>query len=339
MGKRDYYDVLGVPRHAGPQEVRAAFRRLARRYSPDVNFWDMRATELFEEISEAYGVLGDPTARALYDRLGHRVFEPMGQWQGEHRARGDDIHYPIEIDLDDALRGVSAIVDVTRHERCAACHGTGRTEGPQRPASCPVCNGAPLQVAVRRGIPVMGPCPNCGGSGRDLPRPCPACRGRATVAGHARVGVRIPPGVDTGSEIRVHGEGHAAPVPGERGDLVVIARVRPHGFFIRKGDNLYCEVPVTVPEAALGARIQIPTPDGPAVLTLPAGTQSGRVFRLRGRGCPRLDRDGRGDLFVTTHVMIPCNADSTLEEVLRALQRLLPANPRAELWSRAGGQR
>jgi len=151
--------------------------------------------------------------------------------------------------------------------------------------------------------------------------------------------VEIPAGVDTGSQIRIPGAGHAAPPPGRRGDLVVITRVRPHPFFTRKGDHLHCEVPVTVPEAALGARIAVPTPDGPVVLTLPAGTQNGQVFRIRGRGCPRLDRDGRGDLLVTIRVTIPRNADSTLEEVLRTLQRLWPEDPRAELWSQRGGER
>jgi len=145
--------------------------------------------------------------------------------------------------------------------------------------------------------------------------------------------VAIPAGVDTGAQIRVPGEGHAARAPGRRGDLLVMARVRPHPFFTRKGDNLHCEVPLTVPEAALGARIQVPTLDGPAVVTVPAGTQGGQVFRLRGKGCPRLDRDGRGDLFVTARVVIPRNADSTLESVLRALERLWPEDPRATLWS------
>jgi DnaJ-class molecular chaperone len=145
--------------------------------------------------------------------------------------------------------------------------------------------------------------------------------------------VEIPPGVDTGAQIRVPGEGHATRAPGRRGDLVVMARVQPHPFFTRKGDNVYCEVPITVPEAALGARIHIPTPHGPVAVTIPTGTQSGHVLRIRGKGCPRLDRRGYGDLFVSTRVTIPRNADSTLEQVLRALERLLPENPRAQLWS------
>ena len=151
--------------------------------------------------------------------------------------------------------------------------------------------------------------------------------------------IEIPPGVDTGAQIRVPNEGHAPPGRGRRGDLIVIARVRPHAFFTRKGDNLYCEVPVTITEAALGARIQVPAPDGPATMRLPPGTQSGQVFRLRGRGCPRIHQDGRGDLFVAVRVTIPRNADSTLEGVFRALERLLPEDPRAHLWHREAGQR
>jgi DnaJ-class molecular chaperone len=284
--KRDYYDVLGVARDASPAAIRQAFRCLARRYSPDVNVTDQRAPGLFAEIAEAFRVLGDPATRALYDRLGHRAFEPA---RAGAAPPGDDLHATVEVDLPGALRGVQVVVEAGRQERCEACGG-------------------------------------------DRDGGCPACHGRGTVLRHARVPVVIPPGVDTGAQVRVRGEGHAAPGPGPRGDLVVVTRVHPHPFFTRRGDHLCCEVPITVPEAALGARIRIPTPDGPAVLTVPAGTQGGQVFRLRGRGCPRLDRDGRGDLLVATRVVIPRNADSTLEAVLRALERLLPGDPRAELW-------
>ena len=301
MAKRDYYQVLGVSRHATSLELRRAYRRLAREYSPDVNVWAERAAGLFEEITAAYRVLSDPAARVLYDRLGPRAFEGASGGAREPALRGEDLHYPVDLVLEDTLRGVTAILDVTRQEVCPACAGSGRAEG------------------------------------RATDR-CPACGGRETVPQQARVPVGIPPGVDTGAQIRAPGEGHAAPGAGRRGDLVVTTRVRPHPFFTRKGDNLYCEVPITVPEAALGARLQVPTPDGPAVMTVPPGTQSGQVFRIRGRGCPRLHQDGRGDLFVATRVMIPRNADSTLEGVLRALQRLLPEDPRAHLWNRQGAR-
>jgi molecular chaperone DnaJ len=329
MAKRDYYDVLGVSRQASVLEIRRAYRRLARKCSPDVNLWDERASGLFEEITEAYRVLSDAAARVLYDQLGHRAFEPGDAPDG--RERGDDVHYPIEIEFTEALRGVAAVLEVSRQEPCRACAGSGGLDG-RRAARCAACEGRPVRITAPDGVPLAARCQGCGGVGWRLPAPCPACAGRGTLPGRASVAVRIPPGVDTGAQVRVPGEGDAVRAPGARGDLVVSTRVRPHPFFARKGDNLHCEVPMTVPEAALGARIQVPTPDGPATVTVPAGTQSGQTFRLRGKGCPRLDRDGRGDLFVTARVVIPRNADSTLEEVLRALQRLLPEDPRAALW-------
>lgn len=338
MRKRDYYDVLEVPRQATTQGIRRAYRRLARQYSPDINLWDARAAELFDEIAEAYRVLTDPAARALYDRLGHSALKPAVADAEAQASRGEDLHGTIEIEFEEALRGVSATLDVTRQEPCVGCGGTGGAEG-RRATRCPACGGRPVRIVLDRDVPVAARCEACGASGWRLPDPCGACAGRGTLPRRVRIAVEIPPGVDTGAQIRIPGEGHAAPAPGRRGDLVVITRVRPHRFFTRKGDNLYCEVPLTVPEAALGAHIQVPTPDGLTVVTIPAGTQSGQVFRIRGKGCPRLDRDARGDLFVVVRVTIPRNADSTLEEVLRALQRLWPENPRAELWGAFGGER
>jgi molecular chaperone DnaJ len=336
MAKRDYYEVLEVSRQAGGSEIRRAYRRLARQYSPDVNVWDERCPGLFVEIAEAYRVLSNPSARALYDRLGHRAFDTAAAGGEERPPRGEDLHYPIEIDLDQALRGVAATIEVTRREPCPDCRGSGG-QGGDDVVACPACRGRPLRIALQAGdLAAPARCEACAGTGRRLPPACPACGGRGTAPRSARITVHIPPGVDTGAQVRVAEQGHAAPAPGKRGDLVVITRVRAHAFFTRKGDNLYCEVPLTVPEAALGARIPVPTPDGPAALTVPPGTQSGQILRLRGKGCPRLDRDGRGDLFVAVRVTIPRNADTMLESVLRALERLLPEDPRAGLW---GSQR
>ncbi len=335
MKKRDYYEVLGVSRQASAPAIRQAYRRLARQYSPDVNVWDARAGGLFDEIDEAYRVLSDAGARALYDRLGHRAFERGADGSAGAAPRGEDLHYPIEIEFEAALRGVTTALDVSRQEPCAPCAGTGGAGG-QGATRCTACDGRPLRIVTRGGVPVTTRCEACRATGWELPPPCPDCSGRGAVLARARVRVTIPAGVDTGAQIRIPREGHAARAPGERGDLVVITRVRPHPFFTRKGDNLYCQVPMTVPEAALGARIQIPTPEGPSIVTVPGGTQSGQIFRLRGKGCPRLDRGGRGDLLVEAQVIIPRNADSTLEVVLRALQRLLPDDPRAALWARRG---
>jgi len=330
--KRDYYEVLGVSREAPVSEIRRAYRRLARRYSPDVNLWDVRAEALFAEIQEAYRVVGDPAARPLYDRMGHQAFQPAGDGPGDGGApRGEDIHYARELELDEALRGVQMEIEVTRLEPCAACGGAGGAGG-RTAEPCSVCEGRPVRIGLHRDRPVATRCGACGGTGWRLPPPCSGCGGRGTRPRPCRIEVAIPPGVDTGAQIRVRGEGHAAPTPGQRGDLIVITRVRPHPVFSRKGDHLHCELPLTVPEAALGARIQIPTPDGPVVVTIPAGTQAGQTLRVRGKGCPRLDREGRGDLLVQTRVVIPRNTDPALEEVLQALRRLLPDNPRAELW-------
>jgi molecular chaperone DnaJ len=337
VSKRDYYDVLEVPRNATAQEIRRAYRRLARQYSPDINLWDERAGGLFAEIAEAYRVLRDPATRPLYDRLGHRAFEAPREASPGRPARGEDLHSAIEIEFEEALRGVQAVIEVSRLEPCPACDGTGGVGG-RRADRCPACGNHPIRMVVKGDVPIAVRCEACRGTGWRLPPSCGACGGRGTVPKPSRIPVSIPPGVDTGAQIRLPGEGHAAPTPGRRGDLVVITRVRPHPVFTRKGDHLYCELPVTVPEAALGARIRIPTLDGPAVLTVPAGTQSGQVFRIRGKGCPRLGRDGRGDLLVATRVVIPKNADSTLEQILRALERLLPGDPRAELWARNGAE-
>ena len=338
MRKRDYYEVLGVSREAPVSEIRRAYRQLARRYSPDVNLWDGRAEGLFEEIREAYRVVGDPTARPLYDRFGHQAFEPVREGAGVGPApRGEDIHYAMDLELDQALRGVRVEIEVTRLEPCEACGASGGSGG-QAAEPCAACQGRPVRVALHRDRPVAARCGACGGSGWRLPPPCPGCGGRGTRARSRRIQVTVPPGVDTGAQVRAPGEGHAAPAPGHPGDLIVITRVRPHPLFSRKGDHLHCEVPLTVPEAALGTRIQIPTPDGPVVVRIPAGTQAGQTLRVRGKGCPRLDRDGRGDLLVQTRVVIPRNPDPALEEVLQALRRLLPENPRAELWGHPDGR-
>lgn len=279
--RRDYYAVLEVKVRASPREIRQAYRRLARQYSPDVNFWDAEARDLFGEIAEAYRILGDPATRSLYDRLGHRAFhreasEPGGQ-------RGDDVYVPVELSFADGVHGVRLTLTVERLRPCAACGGSG----------------------------------------------CPACGARGVQPEVALVLVAIPPGVDTGAQLRVPGEGHAGPFGGPRGDLLVITRVREHPFFARKGDNVHCELPITLGEAVLGARIRVPTLDGETALVLPPGTQSGQVFRLRGKGLPRLHGEGAGDLYVTVRVTIPRGLDARTQAIFRELERLLPETPRA----------
>jgi molecular chaperone DnaJ len=292
--RRDYYAVLGVVATAGPREVRQAYRRLARQYSPDVNFWDAQARGLFEEIAEAYRVLSDPAARAMYDRFGAGVLDDGALPAGR---RGEDAHVAVELDFSQVVRGARAQVDVQRFSACTVCGASGQAGGAR----------------------------------------CAACAGRGVRQQRERVDVAIPAGVDTGAQIRVAGEGHAGPFGGPRGDLVVSTRVRDHPFFRRKGESVHCEVPVSVWEALLGARIRVPTPAGEAVLVVPPGATGGQVFRLRGQGLPRLAGEGTGDLYVTIRVEMPTGLDARTQDLVRQLERLMPAEPREALARFRGG--
>ena len=291
--RRDYYAVLGIAATAAPREIRQAYRRLARQYSPDVNFWDATAETLFEEIAEAYRVLSDPQARAMYDRFGAGLAsEALGAGR-----QGDDIHVSIELDFGDAARGSTLRLGVQRFSPCPACHATGR-------------------AALA---------------------PCPACQARGVRRAVDPVSVTIPPGVDSGTQVRVAGEGSAGPFGGPRGDLIVSTRVREHPFFVRKGDGVYCELPIGLWEAVRGARIRIPTPLGEGVLVIPPGTPGGSVFRLRGQGLPRLADGAPGDLYVTVRIEVPTGLDARTDELVRELERLLPGPSRNDLVRYRGG--
>ena len=302
MFVRDYYEILGVLTTATPREIREAFRRLARQYSPDIVIGDHRADAFFIEIEEAYQVLSDPTRRALYDQRGEKG-DPSRRATGVGSprgfARGGDLHRTVELTFEDAIRGSTIRFLIVRKVRCDACEGSGI---------------------------------------RIHSDPCPRCLGAGLSARQEEVEVAIPPGVDTGSELRIHGGGNDGPRGGPAGDLVVVTRVHPHPFFTRKGDNLYCEIPITVPEAILGARISVPTLDGTTVMTIPSGTQSGQVFRLRSKGCPRLSGTGRGDLYVVTRVDIPRMVDPAGEDAVRRLGSLYPEHPRSGLETSAFGR-
>jgi molecular chaperone DnaJ len=293
--RRDYYAVLGITATAAPREVRQAYRRLARQYSPDINFWDERARVLFDEIAEAYRVLSDPTARDLYDRIGAVPGAADAPAPGR---RGDDVHVTVDVSFAEVVNGAERRLRVPRFSPCAACGASGHgTAG--------------------------GPCASCGG------------RGVARVT--ESVTVAIPPGVDSGVQLRVAEEGSAGPFGGPRGDLIVSTRVPEHPFFVRKGDNVQCEIPVSVWEALRGARIKVPTPQGEAVVVLPPGTSAGETFRLRGQGLPRLAREGGGDLYVTVRVAMPDGLDARTEELVRDLERLMPLDPRDGLSRFRGG--
>src|SRR3990172_1917850 len=332
--RRDYYAVLGITSTAGPREVRQAFRRLARQYSPDVNFWDAQAQTLFEEIAEAYRVLNDPGARALYDRFGTALAEGEALGAGQ---RGEDVHVSIDLDFADVARGARVHVEVPRFLPCADCRATGQADG----ARCGACHGRgvrrviePVTVAVPAGVGAGGEVRGPGGGGGGG---WGGCQGGGVRRVIEPVRVAVPAGVDAGVQIRVPGEGSAGPFGGPRGDLLVSTRVAEHPFFARKGDSVHCEGPITVWEALQGARIRVTTPAGEAALVVPPGTAGGRMFRLRGQGLPKLAADGTGDLYVTVRVELPAGLDARTYELVRELERLLPLEPRAALARYRGG--
>lgn len=291
--RRDYYAVLGIAATAPPREIRQAYRRLARQYSPEVNFWDAAAESLFDEIAEAYRVLSDPQARAMYDRFGAGVLsESLGAGR-----RGDDVHVSVELEFADVARGTTVRLAVQRFSACAGCEA----------------------------------------SGRRVDGPCPACQGRGVRRSVDAVPVTIPAGVDTGTQVRMAGEGSAGPFGGPRGDLIVSTRVAEHPFFVRRGDGVYCEIPIGLWEALRGGRIRVPTPGGEAVLIIQPGTAGGSVFRLRGQGLPRLADGSVGDLYVTVRIEVPTGLDARTDELVRELERLLPGPARAELARYRGG--
>jgi molecular chaperone DnaJ len=322
---RDYYAVLGVEAGATTVQIRRAYQRLARRYSPDVNLWEHDARALFEEIAEAYRILSDPTARTVYDRRGPRPAAD-GRVGPAGGRRGDDVHVPVELSFSQAMAGVEVDVPVDRLSACSTCRATGAAPG-AAPAPCSHCGGLGTiwSDASRR----AGVCPACDGAGARVSEPCRACRGRGASQSRATVHVVLPPGLDTGAQVRVPGEGHAGPFGGARGDLIVSTRVHEDPRYVRKGDNLYCEVPLSLVEAVLGGKVRVRGIDGVVDLVVPAGTQSGQSFRLRGKGVRRLTGEGRGDLYVTTRVEIPRSVDARAHELLRELARLLPSRPDA----------
>jgi len=326
--RRDYYAVLGVGAAASAAQIRRAYQRLARQYSPDVNLWERDARTLFNEIAEAYQVLSDPMARVVYDR---RQSPANGEGagpaeQGPARSpgrRGDDLQVPVELAFQQSVTGLATDLHVDRLSPCRECGASGAARG-SAPVVCSYCGGLGT-VWTGQGAPHPDRCPGCEGSGLGIGQPCRACRGRGVSPARASVRVTLPPGMDTGVQLRIEGEGHAGPFGGPRGDLVVIARVHDDPGFTRKGDNLYCDVPVSLVEAVLGARVSVRGVDGDLDLVIPPGTQSGQVFRLRGRGMPRRSGAGRGDLYASARVEVPRGLDARTQELFRELGRLLPS--------------
>jgi molecular chaperone DnaJ len=367
MGKRDYYEILGLRHGASAQDVKRAYRKLARKLHPDVNPGDKVAEAKFKELSEAYEVLGDENKRRQYDQFGHDGYaraaggsQPGGgspgfdfsqvnfgsggfgdlgdffsdlfggrqESQADAPSKGEDLLYSLDINFVDAMRGVGTEITVQKHSPCDACRGSGGKPGSPMD-TCPTCGGSGRRSSrgVRR---LSEPCSRCRGNGKISRDACRACGGRGVIFGTERIAVRIPGGVDTGSRIRLQGKGEPGPNGGPPGDLYIVTRVRPHPVLERKGDNLHVEVPITITEAALGARIEVPTIDGVTTMRIPPETSSGQVFRLRGKGVTHLKGGGLGDQFVSVKIVAPKNLDARSQELLREFSRLNPGDPRPQ---------
>jgi molecular chaperone DnaJ len=329
--KRDYYEVLGIPRDATDEEIKRAFRRLALKYHPDRNHED-GAEEKFKEVNEAFQVLCDPDKRAAYDRFGHggpqglfgRGFEGFdfggfgdifdaffgGVTTATRQAprRGADLNYNINITFEEAAFGCQKEINILRTENCSLCHGIGSKPGSQ-PTRCPNCNGSGQVRRVQQSIfgrfTNITTCPQCHGEGRIITEPCPQCRGAGREKQQRTISIKIPAGVDDDSQIRLRGEGHAGIRGGPSGDLYLTLAVEQHEFFQRDGDDILYELPINFAQAALGAEIEVPTLEGKTKLKIPAGSQTGEVFRLKNKGFPHLSSRGRGAQLVTLRVITP----------------------------------
>ena len=329
--KRDYYEVLGISRNATDEEIKKAFRKLAFQYHPDHNHGD-GAVDRFKEVNEAYEVLSDADKRAAYDRFGHggaeglfgRGFEGFdfggfgdifdaffgGATTATRQAprRGADLHYSLTITFEEAVFGCEKEMSISRTENCSLCHGVGSKPGSQ-PIRCPNCNGTGQVRRVQQTIfgrfTNTTTCSQCHGEGRIITEPCPQCRGTGKEKRQRSILVKIPAGIDGGSQLRLSGEGEAGLRGGSQGNLYITLSVLPHQFFVRNGDNLLYELPINFAQAALGTEVEVPTLDSKVKLKIPAGGQTGKVFRLKGQGVPHLHRGGRGDQLITLLVVTP----------------------------------
>ena len=352
--KRDYYEVLGVSRGASEDEIKKAYKKMARKYHPDLNPGDKTAEEKFKEVNEAYEVLSDADKKARYDQYGHAGVDPnfgaggfgggfdgnfdlgalgdifgsfFGGGSGGGRRtnpnapqRGESIRMSIAISFEEAAFGCEKAVTVERYETCDTCHGNGCAPGTS-PEVCPDCHGTGT-VQVRRQTPMgvfatSSPCPKCGGKGRIIHQPCKDCRGSGMVRKKKTIQASIPAGIDNGQTISIRGQGNAGKNGGPAGDLLITITVRPHELFRREGTSVLCEAPITFTQAVLGAELEIPTIDGKVKYTLPEGTQSGTTFRLKGKGIPSINGRGRGDQYVTVYIETPKNLNKEQKEALK----------------------
>ncbi len=368
MSKRDFYDVLGLQKNASEAEIKKAFRRLAMKHHPDRNPGDEEAEAKFKEAKEAFEVLSDARKRAAYDQFGHAGVDPsagagggFGGFGGGGASfsdifgdvfgdifggagargaggarvfRGADLRYNLELSLEDAVHGTSVKIRVPTMAECAECGGSGARKGSQ-PSTCTTCGGHG-QVRMQQGFfSLQQTCPRCHGTGSMISDPCPGCRGEGRVQTHKNLSVRVPPGVDTGDRIRLAGEGEAGQNGGPPGDLYVQIAVRPHAIFTREGDDLYAEVPISIVTAALGGELEVPTLDGRVKLKVPAETQTGKLFRMRGKGVQSVRSSHVGDLLCRVVVETPVNLSRPQRELLEQLEQTMEGakhSPRHKSW-------
>lgn len=363
MSKRDYYEILGVDRNATEAEIKKAYRRLAMKHHPDRNPDNKESEEQFKEAKEAYDILSDAKKRSAYDQFGHAGVDPsMGSGHGgghgggfgdifdsvfgdifgnaarggERVYRGADLRYDLDLSLEDAVTGTSIKIRVPKHVACSACDGSGARRGTS-PVVCQTCNGLG-QVRMQQGFfSVQQTCPQCRGSGKTVKDPCPSCRGVGRVRDTKTISVKIPAGVDTGDRIRLAGEGEVGEHGGPAGDLYVHIVVSDHAIFEREGTHLHCDVPISFVTATLGGDLEIPTLDGKVKLKIPPETQSGKMFRLRGKGVGSVRTSSRGDLFCRVVVETPVNLTRKQKDLLLEFEKsmqddLTKHSPRATSW-------
>ena len=352
MSKKDYYEILGITKSATEVEIKAAYRKLAIKHHPDKNPGDQEAEEKFKECAEAYSVLSDSSKRASYDRFGHAGvgagagagagFDPgftniedifdlfgFGDMFGGARGggrrstvqRGADLRYDLEITLEEAATGKEEKLKIPRLEKCGECSGKGTEKGTE-PETCITCQGSG-QTRFQQGFfSVMRTCANCSGKGQIIKHPCKECRGAGRIEKEKKLEIKIPAGVETGSRLRINGEGEGGPSGGPSGDLYVVIHVAEHEIFERQGANLYASVPISFAQAALGAEIKVPTLEEEEELKIPAGTQTGTVFRLRSKGMPSLGGRGKGDLFVAVTLITPKTLTKEQRKLLEQLAEI-----------------
>ena len=359
--KRDYYEVLGISKGASEDEIKKAYKKMARKYHPDLNPDNKEAEEKFKEVNEAYEVLSDPDKKARYDQYGHAGVDPNfgagagfdgsfdfgdlgdifgnffgGGFGGGGRRtnpnapqRGESIRLSLTISFEEAAFGCEKEITVERMEQCGTCSGSGCAAG-TTPEVCPDCHGTG-QVQVRRQTPMgvfatSSPCGRCGGKGKIIHQPCPDCRGTCAVRKRKTIKASVPAGIDNGQTISIRGQGHAGKNGGPAGDLLITITVRPHELFRREGTSVLCEAPITFAQAVLGAELEIPTIDGKVKYDLPEGTQSGTTFRLKGKGIPSINGRGRGDQYVTVYIETPRNLNKEQKDALKKFAETMGDN-------------